>query len=240
MPIEFAAAAVEVPAADSGAPRCLLQATSLCLTESRIALIGSNGSGKSTLLRLINGLVRPSSGSVRVNGLDSVKDGSAVRRTVGFMFTDPLSQLVMPTPLEDLELSLRRQHPDRAGRRAAAESWLSRFGLLELAGNSVYSLSGGERQLVALTSVLAVQPEILVLDEPTTLLDLANTSRFRRLLTGLEQQVVFATHDLDFAASADRVLWVDDGGIEFDGPAEAGVQHYRARVGSVAGPGREN
>lgn len=240
MPIEFSAATVRVPAADSAAERQLLEPTSLNLTEARIAVIGANGSGKSTLLRLINGLVRPSSGTVRVNGLDTTKEGPAVRRLVGFMFTDPLSQLVMPTPLEDVELSLRRHHPNRAARRAAAESWLSRFGLLGLAANSVYSLSGGERQLVALTSVLAVEPEILVLDEPTTLLDLSNTHRLRQLLAGLTQHVVFASHDLDFAASADRVLWVENGGIRFDGPAEEGVQRYRAHAISGADPQPEH
>lgn len=240
MPIEFSAATVHVPAADAAADLELLAPTSLYLTENRIAVIGANGSGKSTLLRLVNGLVRPSAGSVTVNGLDTAKDGPAVRRSVGFMFTDPLSQLVMPTPLEDVELSLRRQYPDRTARRAAAESWLARFGLLGLAGNSVYSLSGGERQLVALTSVLALRPEVLVLDEPTTLLDLANTHRLRQLLGGLDQQIVFATHDLDFAAGADRLLWVDRGSIAFDGAPGPGIERYRELAGSEIWPRQES
>lgn len=227
MTLEFHRATVRVPSAAGNSELELLAPVSLSLTESRIAVIGANGSGKSTLLRLINGLVRPSSGTVTVNGLDTVKDGPAVRRTVGFMFTDPLSQLVMPTPLEDVELSLRRQFPDRDARRAAANARLAEFGLAQLAGNSVYSLSGGERQLAALTSVLAVQPQVLVLDEPTTLLDLANTHRLRKLLAGLPQQVLFATHDLDFAAGADRIIWVADGAIRFDGVPALGIAEYR-------------
>nr|WP_246279482.1 ABC transporter ATP-binding protein [Psychromicrobium silvestre] len=205
----------------------MLEELTLELTEQRIAVIGANGSGKSTLLRLLNGLIAPSSGSVEVNGLDTVREGAAVRRQVGFMFTDPLSQLVMPTPLEDVELSLRRSHPKAPERRAAALQVLERFGLESLAEHSVYSLSGGERQLVALSSVLAVQPKILVLDEPTTLLDLVNTHRLVELLAGLEQQVVLASHDLELACRAERLLVIDQAKVVYDGDPVAGVRQYR-------------
>src|SRR5690606_8364216 len=92
----------------------ILAETSLVLTERRIALIGPNGSGKSTLARLLNGLVEPASGRVVVDGLDVSRHGKDVRRRVGFVFTDPSAQLVMPTVAEDVALSLRRSHPDRA------------------------------------------------------------------------------------------------------------------------------
>jgi biotin transport system ATP-binding protein len=153
--------------------------------------------------------------------------GREVRQRVGFVFTDPLSQLVMPTPLEDLELSLRRSHPSARDRRSAALAVLNGYGLAGLAENSVYELSGGERQLVALATVLAVQPRVLVLDEPSTLLDLRNTKLLRQLLAGLEQQVILSTHDLDLALDCARALVVDGGHIVFDGPAPEAVQHYR-------------
>ena len=98
----------------------LLGPVTLDLVERRIAIVGANGSGKSTLARLLNGLVLPSSGTVRVDGLDTGRDGAKVRRRVGFMFTDPDAQLVMPTPVEDVALSLRRLPLDPPARDAAA------------------------------------------------------------------------------------------------------------------------
>jgi len=148
-----------------GGVRTLLQPTTCTLTERRVAVIGANGSGKSTLARLVNGLVLPSTGTVRVDGLDTVRDGAAVRRRVGFVFTDPDAQLVMPTPVEDVALSLRRTVP-AAGRDAAARAVLARFGLADHAEVPVHALSGGQKQLLALAGVLAVQPAVLVCDEP--------------------------------------------------------------------------
>ncbi|GAA2176097.1 energy-coupling factor ABC transporter ATP-binding protein [Arthrobacter parietis] len=222
--IQFSEAAVQ---ADHPVPRTILAPLNLSLVESRISIIGANGSGKSTLLKLINSLVLPTSGQVTVDGLDTARKGAAVRQSVAFMFTDPLSQLVMPTGREDVELSLRRRYRDRGARRTAAVEVLGRFGLAHLADQSVYDLSGGERQLLALATVLACDPKVLVADEPTTLLDLRNSERVRRLFRGLDQQVIFTTHSLDFALQAERTLVVDSGRVIFDGvPADA-VAAYR-------------
>jgi biotin transport system ATP-binding protein len=223
-------ATVTVPLDAGGRNRTLLGPLDLVLRERRITVVGANGSGKSTLLRLLNGLVLPSSGSVRVDGLDTARQGGEVRRRVAFAFTDPISQLVMPTGREDVELSLRRVHRSRRDRREAAEAVLARFGLTDLADRSVYELSGGERQLMALAVVLATEPRLLVLDEPTTLLDLRNTVALRRLLGSLPQTVVTATHDLDLALEADRTLVVDSGAVVFDGAPHAAVDHYRRSV----------
>ncbi|GAA1963503.1 energy-coupling factor ABC transporter ATP-binding protein [Nocardioides panacihumi] len=216
--------------------RTILAPTDLVLRERRIAVIGGNGSGKSTLARLINGLVEPSVGHVLVDGLDTVRQGALVRRTVGFCFTDPSAQLVMPTCVEDVELSLRERIRDRTERRAAALATLARYGLEDRADVSVHALSGGQRQLLALAGVLAVEPDVLVADEPTTLLDLANTRRTGDLLLSLPQQLVLVTHDLDLAARCDRVLVVEDARIRYDGPAAEAVADY---VGSIAEGSRE-
>ena len=232
--IQLQGVSVRVPV--PGAPgqgwgtRTLLEDITLDLPERRVAFVGANGSGKSTLLRLLNGLVVASSGRVLVDGLDPASDGKGVRRRVGFVFTDPLSQLVMPTPLEDVELSLRRTIRDRSQRRDAARALLAARGLDHVAEQSIYDLSGGERQLAALTAVLAVDPAILVADEPTTLLDLRNRLGLRRVLTELDQQVVLATHDLDLAADDDRVLVVDGGRIVADGAAGEAIAHYEAMM----------
>ncbi len=220
--LDGAGVTVSLPASGQARTRVLLHPTTLELAERRIVVIGANGSGKSTLLRLLNGLVLPSVGQVRVHGLDTARQGREVRKLVGFVFTDPLAQLVLATPADDVELSLRPLVRDRSERRAQALQLLAGRGLAHVADQSVYDLSGGERQLVALTSVLAARPRIVVADEPTTLLDLRNRDQVRDALAALEQQVVLATHDLDLAAEADRVLLVDGGRILADGkPAEA-------------------
>ena len=224
-------ATVTVPVETGTGRRTLLGPLDLVLREPRITVIGANGSGKSTLLRLLNGLVLPTAGSVQVDGLDTVRHGSDVRRRVAFAFTDPIAQLIMPTGREDVELSLRRVHRSRVERRRAAELVLDRFGLATLADRSVHELSGGERQLMALAVVLATDPRLLVLDEPTTLLDLRNTIALRGTLAGLRQSVVTATHDLDLALDADRTLVIDGGSVVFDGDPPAAVEHYRRSVG---------
>ena len=101
-----------------GAARRVLDGVDLDLGGPRTAFVGLNGSGKSTLARMINGLVVPSGGEVRVHGLDPARDGRTVRRRVGFLFTDPDSQIIMPTAVEDVALSLRRR-PDMAGEHQA-------------------------------------------------------------------------------------------------------------------------
>ncbi|MCC3271520.1 energy-coupling factor ABC transporter ATP-binding protein [Arthrobacter zhangbolii] len=209
-------------------PPPILHPFSLELAGPRTAVIGANGSGKSTLLKLLNGLVLPDTGSVTVDGLDTAHKGAAVRRRVGFVFTDPLSQLVMPTGRDDVELSLRASVPGRAARRHTAEARLASLGLLDLADRSIYDLSGGERQLMALASVLAVEPDILVADEPSTLLDLRNTARLRGIFSSLPQQVIYTTHDLEFAADADRVIVMENGSVVFDGGPQEAIAAYRA------------
>ncbi len=206
----------------------VLHETSLQLVEHRIALVGPNGSGKSTLARLVNGLVTPSSGRVLLDGQDVARHGRWVRQRVGFVFTDPAAQLVMPTAAEDVALSLRHRHRDKAERRRAALAVLEQHGLAGLGDRSVHTLSGGQRQLLALAGVLATDPDVLVADEPTTLLDLANSRRVGDLLLSLPQQLLLLTHDLELAARCERALLVEGGRVVADGPAADVVAHYRA------------
>lgn len=214
--------------------REILAPTTLTLTERRVGIIGANGSGKSTLARIINGLVQPSTGRVTVEGRDVAREGVAVRRLVGFCFTDPAAQLVMPTCAEDIELSLRRRVKDRAARRERALRVLAANGLAEHAHDSVHSLSGGQRQLLALAGVLALEPRIVVADEPTTLLDRANTRRVADTLFDLDQQLVLVTHDLDLAARCDRVVVVDSARVVADGPPAEAIAHYTALADGVS------
>lgn len=213
--------------------RTILDNVSCRLTDDFISVVGANGSGKSTLLQLLNGLILPDAGSVLVDGLDTAASTREVRRRVGFVFTDPATQLVMPTVVEDVELSLKRTYKRKAERHEHAMTVLDRLGVADLAARSVYELSGGQRQLVALATVLAVDPAILVLDEPTTLLDLANQ---RMLLNTVESlvdsgvRVIATTHNLQFARRAHQALHVADGRVAAQGPAGEVVAGYVASV----------
>ena len=214
--------------------RTVLRDVSLDLGEQRVAIIGANGSGKSTLARTFNGLVLPTDGTVSVDGRDTRRHGADVRRRVGFMFTDPDAQIVMPTVGEDIEFSLRRKGLSRLERQARVTEVLDRFGLAGHADHAAHLLSGGQKQLLALASVLVTEPSVLVCDEPTTLLDLRNTERVAALLLALPQQVVLVTHDLDLVAAYQRVLVIDEGVVAYDGPPADAVRAYRDLVSERA------
>ena len=211
--------------------RTVLRDVDVSLDERRVAVVGANGSGKSTFARLLNGLVLPTTGTVRVDGLDTRRDARAVRRRVGFCFTNPDAQIVMPTVREDVAFGLRRRDLARgeAARRVGAA--LDRFGLAGHADHPAHLLSGGQKQLLALASVLVTEPDVLVLDEPTTLLDLRNTRMIAALLETLDQQVVLVTHDLDLAATYERVLVFHEGALVHDGAPAPAIAHYRALMG---------
>ncbi|TDD96127.1 energy-coupling factor ABC transporter ATP-binding protein, partial [Jiangella asiatica] len=205
--------------------RTVLREVDVTLTEQRVGVIGANGSGKSTFARLLNGLVLPSSGTVTVDGLDTRRDATAVRRRVGFVFTDPDAQILMPTVAEDVAFGLRGMSRGDVSRRVSEA--MASFGLSTHADHPAHLLSGGQKQLLALCAVLVTEPKILVCDEPTTLLDLRNTRRILSLLADLPQRVVLVTHDLDAVLAMDRVLVFDDGRLVFDGPPPPAVAHYR-------------
>jgi biotin transport system ATP-binding protein len=211
--------------------RLVLDDVSVRLDEPRIGVIGANGSGKSTFARLLNGLIIPDHGTVHVDGRSTARDGAAVRRAVGFVFTHPDAQIVMPTVAEDVALSLRRHRLDGAEKARRVQDVLDQVGLSGFDDRPSHLLSGGEKQLLAVASVLVAEPAVLVCDEPTTLLDLANTRRVMSLLLGLRQQLVLVTHDLDCLHDLDRVLVFDRGRIVVDAPPAQAVEEYRARVG---------
>jgi biotin transport system ATP-binding protein len=208
--------------------RLVLTDLSLTLSEQRIGVVGPNGSGKSSLVRLINGLLLPKTGQVWVDGLDTAKEVVAVRRKVGFVFQNPDNQIVFPVVHEDIEFGLKQREPDSKRRALRAQAALERLGVGHLTERSVHTLSGGERQLVALAAVLATEPEILVFDEPTTQLDLRLRNRFERHLAELPQPALVVSHDLALMQQMHRVLVIDQGRLAFNGaPAEA-LDWYQA------------
>lgn len=218
--IEFRDAAVNYDGEQILAP------LNVSLTEQRIGIIGSNGSGKSTTVRLINGLIEPTSGRVLYDGLTPAKHGKEIRKRVGFVFSDAESQIVMPRVADDVAFSLRRfKLPREEVKRRVTEA-LERFGLTDRAEHSPHTLSGGEKQMLALASVLVIQPETIIADEPTTLLDLRNRRRIVRELMALEQQLIVVTHDLEMLRDFERVLVIDESRLVYDGAPADAVQFY--------------
>ena len=206
--------------------RAVLRDVTLDLAEHRIGVIGANGSGKSTLARTLNGLVVPDEGRVTLGEWDTRRHAKHIRRRVGFVFSDAANQIIMPTVAEDVEIGLRSLRLGREETARRVDATLARYGLDGHRDHPGHLLSGGQKQLLALASVLVTEPEVLVCDEPTTLLDLRNTRVVHRTLDGLDQQVVLFTHDLDLLSGFDRVLVMDEGRVAFDGAPGDAVPFY--------------
>lgn len=210
--------------ADDGAE--LLRDVNLRLDARRIAVIGANGSGKTTLVRLINGLTRPTRGTVTVDGLDPGRRRREVQRRVGFVFANADHQLVYPTPVEDVALGLRARGVEAAVAEARARAGLESFGLAHKADQAIHTLSGGEKHLVALCAVVVLDPDWIVVDEPTTSLDLANRRRVGDALLALPHRLVIVSHDLDLVGAMDEAVLVADGMITAQGVADTVIARY--------------
>lgn len=185
-----------------------------------IAVVGANGAGKSTLLLHLNGLLTPEHGSVDIGGVPVTKATLPdVRRTVGMVFQDPDDQLFMPTVAEDVgfgPLNLGLAPEEVAARVHAA---LARVAAEHLAERPPYRLSGGEKRVVAIATVLAMEPKVLVMDEPSSGLDPRARRRLIDLLEGFEHTRLVATHDLDLAATlCERTIVLGRGRVLADRP----------------------
>ena len=209
---------------DGGRP--VLREVTVRLEEQRIGVIGANGSGKSTFARMLNGLVVPEQGTVTLDGLSTATQGREVRRRVGFCFTDPDAQIVMPTVAEDVAFSLRRRGLTKGEISARVDAALTGHGLAGRGDHPAHLLSGGQKQLLALAAVLVTEPDLLVMDEPTTLLDIRNARRVADVVRSLPQQVVLVTHHLDLLADFDRVLVFDDRRLVHDGTPSDSIGRY--------------
>ena len=186
----------------------------------RVALLGPNGAGKTTLMLHLNGVLLPSSGSVLVGGLPAVNPHLAdIRRRVGLVFQDPDDQLFMPTVQADVAFgpaNLGLRGTELAARVTQA---LDAVDMAHVAGRSPHHLSGGQKRRVALATVLAMRPEILVLDEPSSNLDPQSRRDFANLLVQLDHTVLLATHDLPYAAElCPRSIIMNGGRVVADGP----------------------
>ena len=205
----------------------------LHLHEPRIGIVGRNGSGKTSLLRLIAGLVAPTAGRVRVDGIDPAGDRRAVLARLGILFQNPDHQILFPLVEEEIAFGLRQQGRPAAQARALALDMLARHGRAHWAGAAVSTLSQGQRQMLCLMSVLAMAPATLLLDEPFAALDLPSRLRLGRVLAGLPQRVVTISHDPAALAGVDRVIWLEAGRVRRDGPSAPVLAEFTAAMEAI-------
>ncbi len=186
----------------------------------RVALLGPNGAGKTTLVHHLNGLLTPTGGSVQVSGLPVTRENlREIRCRVGLVFQDPDDQLFMPSVRDDVAFG-----PANLGLRGAAldarvEAALEAVGMVDAIDRPPHHLSFGQRRKVAVATVLAMEPQILVLDEPSSNLDPASRRELAEIVLGLDVTVLMVTHDLPYAVQlCERALVLSTGRVVADGP----------------------
>ena len=190
---------------------------------SFIAVLGHNGSGKSTLAKLLNAILVPTEGTVTVKGMDTRSEENLlnVRRTVGMVFQNPDNQIVASVVEDDVAFAPENLGVSPAEIRRRVDEALKRVGMYEFRNNAPHLLSGGQKQRVAIAGVLAMQPEILVMDEPTAMLDPSGRQEVLRTIADLRAAtgvtVVLITHHMDECIDADRLLVMSDGKLVLDG-----------------------
>ena len=183
-----------------------------------VGVVGPNGGGKSTLVRLLNGLLRPDSGRVRVSGHDPATEPFEARKRLGVLFQNPENGLVAPFVEDDIAFGLENLGVPREQMRERVAQAIRAVGLEGYERREPHTLSGGEKQRVALAGLLAVEPEILVLDEPTSMLDAAGRREVLEQLEALRSRktVLHVTHHLEELLNADRVLVLNGGELVAD------------------------
>ena len=202
-----------------GGPPVLRQLDFQFKRGDRIGLIAPNGSGKTTLLHIIMGLLKPASGRIEIFGkpVKDENDFADVRRKIGLLFQDADDQLFSPTVIEDVAFGPLNLGKSKAEALQIARDTLAFLGLHEFENRITFKLSGGEKRLVSLATVLAMSPEVLLLDEPINGLDIKTKTKLADALSSLDLSYILISHDFDFLAeTADAIYTMDNGKILLD------------------------
>lgn len=212
---------------DTESPTKAVRGVSLRVEEGEfVAVVGHNGSGKSTLARLMNGLITPDNGSVKVNGLSTSDDKNLfdVRKTVGVVFQNPDNQMVATIIEDDVAFGPENLGLPSEEIRERVDWALKSVGMYEHRGGTPFRLSGGQKQRLAIAGVLAIKPRVMVLDESTSMLDPDGRAEVlevvRRLNREEKMSVVMITHFMEEALLADRIVVMDKGQIAMEGGKE--------------------
>ena len=210
----------------------ILYPLTLTLSEPRIGILGQNGSGKTTLLRLLAGLIAPTTGTVRLGPHDPATNRKAALAALGILFQNPDHQILFPTVEEELAFGLTQQgHPNPA---QAVAALLAQEHRSHWARAATHTLSHGQRHYLCLLSILLMEPQTLLLDEPFAGLDLPTQARLKHRLDALPQQIITITHDPATLTRADRILWLDHGRLHADGPPAAILPAFTAAMTDLA------
>lgn len=203
---------------------------SLSLREKRIGVVGQNGAGKSSFLRLMAGLVKPDQGQVRIGDADVYADRKAALAGIGVIFQNPDHQILFPTVAEEIAFGLAQLGASKADAHSGALRVLQDQNRSDWADRSCYTLSGGQRHYLCLMAVLAMKPDVILLDEPYAGLDIPTSARLHRQLAGLAQSLVIITHDPRTLDDYDRVIWLDGGVVAADGVPEDVLPQFESEM----------
>ena len=224
MLLEIKNATYTYPAFEGENPVPAVDRVSLCVNDGDfVAILGSNGSGKSTLAKLMNGIFLPAKGSVKVAGMDTADDAhiNDIRRKAGLVFQNPDNQIVSTIVEEDCAFGPENLGIPPAEIRQRVDEALKAVGLYEYRKREPHKLSGGQKQRLAIAGMLAMRPRLLILDEPTAMLDPQGRREVLRTLAELRRQhgiaIIMITHYMNEAALADRVVVMEGGRITLDG-----------------------
>ena len=202
--------------------RPVIQNMSFQIREGEaVGLIGANGIGKSTILKMMTGLLEHE-GTLRMFGLDVCREHlPEIRKRTGYVFQDSDSQLFMPTVYDDLAFAPRNYGMNREEVEQRVEKALSRTGIEHLKHRQNYKMSGGEKRMACIATILTMEPEVILMDEPSITLDPYNRRLLIRTLNEMKETKIIASHDLDMVLdTCERVILLSPEGIAADGSAE--------------------
>lgn len=218
-----------------GGPPVLEDLSFTLMPGDRIGIVAPNGSGKTTLLHIIMGLLTPAAGRLALFGrtMTTEKDFREMRRKVGLLFQDADDQLFSPTVLEDVAFGPLNMGKSKEEALALSRETLAYLGLADFEDKITFKLSGGEKRLISLATVLAMQPQVLLLDEPTAGLDQETKKRLIRILTELDLAYLLISHEFDFlTATTDHMYTMEGGKILVDEELHVHVHEHAHKVGT--------
>lgn len=210
--------------------RDILRGISVQTDAQRVAVLGRNGSGKTTLARVMAGLQKPSAGAVRIAGVDVARNRRGALGAVGILFQNPDHQIIFPTVAEELAFGLTQMGLEKVEVRGRVSWTLAQFGKGAWHDVAIHQLSQGQRQLVCLMAILAMNPKVIILDEPFAGLDIPTTMHLARVLDGTDVALIHITHDPRVIAGYDHALWIDGGTVEMQGVAAEVAPAFEAAM----------
>lgn len=196
----------------------------------RIGVVGRNGSGKSTLARLLAGLLAPTRGEIRIEGVDLFREREEALRLVGVLFQNPEHQIIFPSVAEEIAFGLRQKGLSKAEAAERTLETLARFGKAHWKEAPVQALSQGQKHLLCMMAVLAMGPRLLILDEPFAGLDFPTKRQLTRHLEASGAALLHISHDVADLAGYEEILWIDKGSLLASGPPERVLRDYAAEM----------